>query len=229
VPGNGSVIHIFPPNNPLFISNLPTTTLQCEMPVISDFDPVAQVVESLFIQAWSLFEESKFDEVSARLPLFIYSQTNTYTPQANTLSQKLLLEPRMGRLHRAGLHVILAHSPDDYVWHADEAVRMYENMYTNDMPPPTPEQAEDIKELPENAKSVQVKARIDSEALKKKRPTREEERLWIEQQIVAAFEQWEKGLQDDEGDEIEDDEAQNEGDGSDVKEEPVVKEEPAAE
>jgi hypothetical protein len=102
-------------------------------------------------------------------------------------------------------------------------------MYTNDMPPPTPEQAEDIKELLENAKSVQVKARIDSEALKKKRPTREEERLWIEQQIVAAFEQWEKVLQDDEGDEIEDDEAQNEGDGSDVKEEPVVKEEPAAE
>jgi hypothetical protein len=133
----------------------------------------------------------------------------------------------MGRLHRAGLHVILAHSPDDYVWHADEAVRMYENMYTNDMPPPTPEQAEDIKELLENAKSVQVKARIYSEALKKKRPTKEEERLWIEQQIVAAFEQWEKVLQDDEDNE--DDEPQSEGDGSYVKEEPVVKEEPAAE
>jgi hypothetical protein len=43
------------------------------MPAISDLDPVAQVVESLFIQAWNLFEESKFDEVSARLPSFIYS------------------------------------------------------------------------------------------------------------------------------------------------------------
>jgi len=92
----------------------------------------------------------------------------------------------MGQLHRAGLHFILAHSPDDYVWHADEAVRMYETMYTEDMPPPTLEQAEDIKELLENAKSVQKKARIDSEALKKRRPTKEEERLWIEQQIVAA-------------------------------------------
>jgi hypothetical protein len=221
------VVHTFPPNNPLFINNLPTTTLQCEMPVISDLDPVAQVLESLFIQAWNLFEESKFDEASTRLLSSIYSKTNTYTPQANTLSQKLLLEPRMGRLHRAGLHVILAHSPDDYVWHADEAVQMYENMYTNEMPPPTAEQAEDIKELLENAKSVQVKARIDSEALKKKRPTKEEERLWIEQQIVAAFEQWEKVLQDDE--DYEDDEPQSEGDGSYVKGEPVVKEEPAAE
>ena len=34
------------------------------MPVISDLDPVARVVESLFIQAWTLFEEMKFDEVS---------------------------------------------------------------------------------------------------------------------------------------------------------------------
>lgn len=110
---------------------------------------------------------------------------------------------------------------------------MYENMYTNDIPPPTAEQAEDIKELLENAKSVQVKAQIDSEALKKKRPTKEEERLWIEQQIVAAVEQREQVLQDDEGDEDdeddEDDEPQSEGDRSYVKEEPVVKEEPSAE
>jgi hypothetical protein len=34
---------------------------------------------------------------------------------------------------------------------------MYETMYTEDMPPPTLEQAEDIKELLENAKSVQKK------------------------------------------------------------------------
>jgi len=35
------------------------------MPAISDKDPVAQVFESLFIQAWDLFEELKYDEVSA--------------------------------------------------------------------------------------------------------------------------------------------------------------------
>lgn len=149
---------------------------------------------------------------------------NTYIPQANTLSKKLLLEPRMGRLHRAGLHVILAHSSDDYVWHADEAVRMYETMYTDDMPPPTPEQAEDIEELLENARSVQTKARIDSEALKKRLPTKEQERLWIEQQIVAAFEQWEEVLHDDEDDET--DEPQIGEDEQGVGEEPVVKEEP---
>lgn len=130
------------------------------MSVISDLDPVARVVESLFIQAWKLFEQSKFDKVSACLLLSIYSSTDTYISQANTLSKNLLLEPRIGRLHRAGLHVILARSPDDYLWHADEAVRMYENMYTDDMPPPTPEQAENIKELLENAKSIQARARI---------------------------------------------------------------------
>ena len=194
------------------------------MPVISDLDPVTRVVESLFIQAWNLFEEMKFDEVSACLPLSIYTQTDAHTSQANTLSKKLLLEPRMGRLHRAGLHIILAHSSDDYVWHADEAVRMYENMYTDDMPPPTQEQAEDIEELLENAKSVQTKARIDSEALKKRRPTKEQERLWIEQQVVAAFEQWEEVLHDDEADETDD--PQIEEDEQDVGEEPVVKEEP---
>jgi hypothetical protein len=69
----GSYIPAKRPNNSLFINNLQTTTLQFEIPVISDLDPVAQVVESLFIQAWNLFEESKFDEVSARFPLLIYS------------------------------------------------------------------------------------------------------------------------------------------------------------
>ena len=193
------------------------------MPVISDLDPVARVVESLFIQAWNLFEQSKFDEVSACLSLSIYSSTDTYISQANTLSENLLLEPRIGPLHRAGLHVILAHSPDDYLWHADEAVRMYENMYTDDMPPPTPEQAANIKELLENAKSIQARARIDKTTLKKNEPTKGEERLWIERQIAASFEQWEKALHDDEDDE--DEEPQIEEGGSDVKEEPVVKEE----
>lgn len=126
---------------------------------------------------------------------------NTYIPQANTLSKKLLLEPRMGRLHRAGLHVILAHSSDDYVWHADEAVRMYENMYTADMPPPTPKQARSIKELLENAKAVQAKAHTDKKTLEENPLTEEEEKLWIEQQIVAAVEQWEKVLKDEDDDE----------------------------
>jgi hypothetical protein len=43
------------------------------MPVISDLDPVALVVESLFIQAWSPFEELKYDEVGACLPSSICS------------------------------------------------------------------------------------------------------------------------------------------------------------
>lgn len=97
--------------------------------------------------------------------------------------------------------MILAHSPDDYVWHADQAVRMYENMYTPGMPPPTPEQAESIKELLMNAKMVQTKARADKKALEANPLPKEQEDLWIGQQIVAAVEQWEKVLKDDDDDE----------------------------
>lgn len=68
------------------------------------------------------------------------------------------------------------------------------------------------------------KARIDSEALEKRRPTKEEERLWIEQQIVAAYEQWEKVLHDESDDE--DGMLQIDDDEQGVKKEPVVKEEP---
>jgi hypothetical protein len=85
----------------------------------------------------------------------------------------------------------------------------------------------DIKELLENAKSIRAKARIDKKALKEKEPTHEEERLWIEQQIAAAFEQWEKGLND--GSDDEDDGSLIEEEGPDVKEEPVVREEPVEE
>ena len=92
-------------------------------------------------------------------------------------------------------------------------------MYTADMPPPTLEQAKDIEEHLDNAKSVQARARIDKKALEAKKPTKEEERLWIEQQIAASFEQKEKVLHDDDGDE-----PQTEETGPVVKDEPVVKE-----
>lgn len=48
------------------------------------------------------------------------------SPKAYYICNKLLLEPRLGRFHRVGLRTICGQSPDDYMWHADEAVRMYE-------------------------------------------------------------------------------------------------------
>ena len=74
-------------------------------------------------------------------------------------------------------------------------------MYTADMPPPTPKQARSIKELLESAKAVQAKSHTDKKTLEENPLTEEEEKLWIEQQIVAAVEQWEKVLKDDDDDE----------------------------
>lgn len=34
----------------------------------------------------------------------------------------------MGNFHRAGAHLILAYSPDDYVYHAEEALRLYKTL-----------------------------------------------------------------------------------------------------
>lgn len=42
------------------------------------------------------------------------------------------MEPSLSNLHKAGLHLILAHSPDEYVYHAKEAVRLYQSLYTPD-------------------------------------------------------------------------------------------------
>jgi hypothetical protein len=90
---------------------------------------------------------------------------------------------------------MLGQSSNDYVWHADEAVRMYENMYSDETP--TPEQAKGIKELLEIAKTVQEKAHADQTAFEENTPTEEEERVWTEQQLIAAEEQRRKFLNDE--------------------------------
>lgn len=108
------------------------------MPPTSSLDPVAQVFESQFKRAWNLFSDHKYDEASRAMFEYINIQVaNIFRSHANSLSGKLLNKPRLGRLHRAGLHVIVAHSPDDYVWHAGEAVRLYEAMYTDPGQVPT--------------------------------------------------------------------------------------------
>ena len=76
--------------------------------------------------------------------------------------------------------MILGQSPDDFIWHADEAVRMYEILSSHDL---TPEQAEGQKELLENAKAVQAKARADKEGPDANPATEDEKRRWLENQI----------------------------------------------
>ncbi|KAM0689798.1 hypothetical protein Q7P36_010669 [Cladosporium allicinum] len=160
------------------------------MPPISDLDPPAQVLESLFIHAWELFDDLKHDE-------------------AFRLCHELLVEPRLGDFHRAGLHMILGQSPDDYIWHADEAVRMYEILSSHDL---TPEQAEGQKELLENAKAVQAKARADKEELDANPATEDEKRRWLENQISDDEPEVEDDDEEDDDEEDDDEEDDDEED-----------------
>jgi hypothetical protein len=61
-------------------------------------------------------------------------------------------------------------------------------MYTDKTPPPTPEQAKSINELLQTVNTVQANARADKKELKNAPLTREEERLWFEQQAISAIE-----------------------------------------
>ncbi|KAF4414022.1 hypothetical protein CFRS1_v008456 [Colletotrichum fructicola] len=47
------------------------------------------------------------------------------TEAAETKALELLAEPRLGRLHKAGMHMILATSETDFVHHSPEAVTLF--------------------------------------------------------------------------------------------------------
>lgn len=72
-----------------------STTATTMIPT-SALNPLGQVFERQFLQAWTLFQQERFDE-------------------ANAISVRLVKEPLIGDLHKAGCHLILAHSPDNYV------------------------------------------------------------------------------------------------------------------
>ncbi|KAF9780373.1 hypothetical protein IL306_000325 [Fusarium sp. DS 682] len=76
---------------------------------MSELSPLAATFELRFKKAWKLCYENKREE-------------------AETVAAELLLEPRLGPFHQAGMHLLLAMSPYDYVEHALEAVRLYTEM-----------------------------------------------------------------------------------------------------
>ncbi|KAL3299062.1 hypothetical protein RB213_012133, partial [Colletotrichum asianum] len=55
---------------------------------------------------WKLYGQKKYEEAEAE-------------------AMKMLMEPRLGDFHRAGMHLLLAGSPHDYVDNAKQAVRVY--------------------------------------------------------------------------------------------------------
>jgi hypothetical protein len=110
--------------------------------------------------------------------------------------------------------MILGQSPDDYIWHADEAVRMYEILSSHDL---TPEQAEGQKELLENAKAVQAKAYADKAELDANPATEDEKKRWLENQV--SDDELEIEDDDDEDDDEEEDEENDDDEMLDVADE----------
>ncbi|KAF4906562.1 hypothetical protein CGCF415_v007981 [Colletotrichum fructicola] len=55
---------------------------------------------------WKLYGQKKYEEAEAE-------------------AMKMLMEPRLGDYHRAGMHLLLTGSPHDYVDNAKQAVRLY--------------------------------------------------------------------------------------------------------
>lgn len=59
-----------------------------------------------------------------------YGRAGQYD-KANDICKWLLLQQDLGQYHQAGAHFLLAHSPDCYVEHAREALRIYEKIKTH--------------------------------------------------------------------------------------------------
>lgn len=58
--------------------------------------------------------------------------------------------------------MILAHSPDDYVYHAEQAVKLFGEMYYDSEVPPDEEQRRSQEKLVASAEKVLGQARRDA-------------------------------------------------------------------
>jgi len=114
------------------------------MPSTADLNAVGQTCEALFIRAWSLHK-------------------NNQNVEAERLAHMLVLEPRASKLHQAGCHLILACGTNNYVFHAEKALRLYQDLYHGTTP--TPEQAESKQELVEQAERILERARNDEQEI----------------------------------------------------------------
>ncbi|EME41253.1 hypothetical protein DOTSEDRAFT_73612 [Dothistroma septosporum NZE10] len=110
----------------------------------TELSPLGQHFEGQCTKAWEYFEAELFDE-------------------ANAISRTLVKDPRVGLLHKASCHMILAHSPDDYVYHAEQAVKLFRDMYNDPRDPPDEDQRRSQEKLVASAEKVLVQARDDAQ------------------------------------------------------------------
>ncbi|RBR21385.1 uncharacterized protein FIESC28_04922 [Fusarium coffeatum] len=103
-------------------------------------DPLSATFELRFKKAWRLWRAGANDT-------------------AETMAKELLLEPRLGRFHKAGMHTLLSTSSNNYVEHGLEAVRLYTEISDrNDL---TEDERKDITVYLDDANKLLDKARQD--------------------------------------------------------------------
>ncbi|KAF5495143.1 hypothetical protein CGCS363_v009625 [Colletotrichum siamense] len=91
----------------------------------------------------------------------MHSKGETEAAEAKAL--ELLAEPRLGRLHKAGMHMILATSETDFVHHSLEAVRLFgEALQEQDI---TEAQRASLEHWHAEAKKLSEEARSDQSAI----------------------------------------------------------------
>lgn len=79
------------------------------------------------------------------------------------MAEKLLMEPCLSSVHRAGMHLLLAASPTDYVEHARQAVRLYNKvLQRHDL---TANDQASVRKMLGAAETALVKARRDQSAI----------------------------------------------------------------
>ncbi|KAK5693293.1 hypothetical protein LTR17_025135 [Elasticomyces elasticus] len=88
------------------------------MPPTSELSPKGQSFEEELKLAWSLLDDKP--------------------EEANAIAQKWLMEPSLSDIHRAGFHLLLSHSPDEYLEHTQKALELYNGLYRNPLDTVTP-------------------------------------------------------------------------------------------
>lgn len=84
------------------------------------------------------------------------------TEAAETKALELLAEPRLGRLHKAGMHMRLATSETDFVHHRLKAVRLFGEALQGEM---TASQRASLEYWHPEAKKLLEEARSDQSAI----------------------------------------------------------------
>lgn len=77
---------------------------------LRELSPLGDVFSGLYRHTWDLHERGELEE-------------------SFDLARRLLTYAKLGDFHRAGLHFILGGSSQDYVWHSERALYLYQNLY----------------------------------------------------------------------------------------------------